>query len=113
MYRINYSENSLNSIKLFIDAYKKSFISLFYDSGLVWEETIINGYIKIGDGFNDLIFSKIDNKFITEKILWESETTTWLFMITISVNNFKLFIYYKEDIELKERYIENIEFYKK
>jgi len=34
-------------------------------------------------------------------------------MITLSVNNFKLFIYYKENIELKERYIENIEIYKK
>ncbi len=113
MYKINYSENSLNSIKAFIDSYKKSFISLFYDSGLVWEETIIDGYIKIWDKFNNLIFSKIDERFVDEKILWISESNKWIFMMTLSANNFKLFIYYKENIELKERYIENIEIYKK
>ena len=113
MYKVNYSEDSLNSIKSFIDSYKKSFISLFYDSGLVWENTIIEGYIKIWDRFNHLIFSKIDERFLEEKILWISESNRGVFMITISVNNFKLFVYYKENIELKERYIENIEIYKK
>jgi hypothetical protein len=34
-------------------------------------------------------------------------------MITIPINNFRLFIYYTENEKLKERYIEDIEFYKK
>jgi len=113
MYRVNYSNNSLNSIKRFINSYKTTFISLFYDSGLVWEETIIDGYIKIWDRFNNLIFEKIDNLLLEDKILWISKISNWVLMITITVNNFKLFVYYKEDKTIKERYIETIEIYKK
>lgn len=113
MYKIFYSDKSYYQIENFVNIYKTNFQKLYTDTWIESEQMILKNYEELWDKFYSLIKIQITNKFIAEKILWKSETTTWLFMITLSVNNFKLFIHYKEDKKIKERYIENIEIYKK
>lgn len=113
MYKIIYSNKSSLTITNFIDSYKKWFIKLYINSWLSFEDEIINNYIELWNVFYDLIKENIINIFKRDVIFWISEKEYWLLMITIPINNFRLFIYYTENEKLKERYIEDIEFYKK
>jgi hypothetical protein len=113
MYKLEHTSKSIKIIKWFIHWYKYNFTKLFEDTWLFCEQEIIKEYIKIWDFFNDLIFKEINNLFIQDIILWRSKDQEWLFLTTLKINNFRLFITYEEDTKLKIRYIENIDFHRK
>lgn len=46
------------------------------------------------DRFYDLILDKINEIFVKERIYWITETSEKLLYTTISINNFRLFVYY-------------------
>ena len=69
--------------------------------------------MKTSKEFKNQIYKNLNMFFQEETILWKSYKEDWIFMLTISINNFRLFVYYKENIKIKERYIEQIEFFKK
>ncbi len=114
MFKLKYTKKSIESLKRFIDSYKNSFIKLIEDSWLIFEDILIQNYIEIWDRLYKNIKESIEKKFEEEVILWivinEEKNEKY---VTISINHFRLFVYYSENIELKERYIENIEFFKK
>jgi len=113
MYNINISENSYNKLDSFIDWFTSTFIKMYTDTWIYDEELICNSYIEMWDRFYDLILEKINDIFIQEKIYWIFTTSEKLLYTTISINNFRLFIYYSEDKKSKNRFIEDIEFYKR
>lgn len=109
MYNIFYEIKAINSLKSFIYSYKNSFIRMVKDSWLEVEDYLIDNYIKIWDHLYQNIIKEIKNKFEEDLLLWRNKNN----FLILSINNFKLFIYYKEDNELKERYITDIEFFRK
>lgn len=86
---------------------------MYTDTWIYDEELICNSYINMWDKFYESILKKINDIFIQETIYWISKTSEELLYTTISINNFRLFVYYSEDKKLKNRYIEDIEFYKR
>jgi hypothetical protein len=110
MYRVLYKEKSLFALKSFIDSYKNSFIKLIKDSWLEVEVEIIENYILIWNNLYKSIIDKVDYSLSKNIILWRNSTQNF---IALKHNSFRLFIYYTEDITLKSRYVENIEFFKK
>jgi hypothetical protein len=113
MYKIIHSTKSINKIDIFTKSYKNSFTKLFEDSWLFMVEEIINDYIKLWNRLHDLVYSNIESIFIENTIFWISKTKTWTTFTTISINNFRLFIYYAEISDEKLRIIEDIEFFRK
>ena len=113
MYKLIYTDKPLNSIKFFINWYKESFINLYRNSWLACEEELIENYKKLWFAFYVLIKEKIREVFIKENIFWISKTSRGLLFTTISVNNYRLFVYFTEDKTLKTRFIEDIKFYKR
>ncbi len=110
MYRVSYKEKSIYSLKYFIDSYKNSFIKLIKDSWLEVEDEIIEDYIHIWNNLYKSIIDKVDYTLSNNIILWRNKTKKF---VSLRLNNFRLFIYYTEDIILKSRYVDNIEFFKK
>ncbi|MDP2090431.1 MAG: hypothetical protein Q8K30_02435 [Candidatus Gracilibacteria bacterium] len=110
MFKVLYKEKSLFALKCFVDSYKNSFIKLINDSGLEVEDDIIKNYIHIGNNLYKNIIDKVDNLLSTNIILGRNITNNF---IALKHNNFRIFVYYSEDITLKSRYVEDIEFYKK
>ncbi len=113
MYNIIISEKVHNLINDFIIWYRKTFLNLFDDTWIEDELLIREIYIKSSKEFKNKIYKNIENYLITNKILWNQIIKNNFYLVTIPVNNFRLFITYKENTINKERYIENIEFYKK
>ncbi len=113
MYKIIYSHKSYIQIDNFINSYKEWFIRMFSDTWIDNEDLIINSYIQIWNNFYKNIIDNIKKTFQVNSILWKHKSEKWETFIIISVNNYRLFIYYKENNNLKERYIESIEFFKK
>lgn len=113
MYSIYISDEAHEIISDFILWYRKTFLELFDDTGIEDEELIREVYIKSSKEFKNQIYSYLSSTLQTETILWNSPKKGGIFMITIPINNFRLFVYYTEDIESKTRFIEDIEFFKK
>lgn len=113
MYKINLSTYTHRIINEFIIWYRKVFLELFDDTWIEDEKLIRDTYIKTSKEFKNKIYKNINSCLQNNIVLWTTYKEDSFFMITITINNFRLFIYYKEDKENRERYIENIEFYKK
>lgn len=113
MYNIVFSENSYNKLDGFIDWFTTTFIKMYTDTWIYDEELICNSYINMWDKFYDMILQKINYIFIQEIIYGISKTSEGLLYTIISINNFRLFVYYSEDKKSKKRFIEDIEFYKR
>ncbi|MCP4524199.1 MAG: hypothetical protein GY828_08325 [Candidatus Gracilibacteria bacterium] len=113
MYNIIYSQNSYNKLDSFIDGFSSTFLKMYTDTGIYDEKLICNSYIEMGDRFYDSILKKINDIFREETIYGFSTTSEKLLYTTISINNFRLFVYYSEDKGSKNRFIEDIEFYKR
>ena len=113
MYNINFSENSYNKLDSFIDGFSSTFIKMYTDTWIFDETLICNSYIEMWDRFYDLILENINSIFIQETIYWISITSKKLLCTTISINNFRIFVYYNEDKKWRNRFIEDIEFYKR
>lgn len=113
MYKVIFSENAYHKLDSFIDWFSSTFVKMYTDTGIYDEKLILNSYIELWDKFNDLIVDKINDIFIQEKIYWTSQTSSNLISTTISINNFRLFVYYSEDKNSQSRFIEDIEFFRK
>ncbi len=111
MYNVQYSKKAINKLKYFIKTYKFSYIKLIKWSGIYFEKEIIANYIKIWDKLYEDIINKIEEKIKVDTIFWNIINTKKY--VIIKINSFKVFIYYQEKKKLKERYVNNIEFYKK
>ncbi|MDD2565978.1 MAG: hypothetical protein PHZ26_03480 [Candidatus Gracilibacteria bacterium] len=110
MFNIIYSSNSLKSLISFIDSYKSSYIRLIKDSGLDVEDLLIKNYIDLGNNLYKNVVDKIEDAISKEIILGRNLNEKY---IILTVNNFRIFIYYGEDLNKKERIIEKIEFFRK
>ncbi|MDD5770309.1 MAG: hypothetical protein PHE25_05030 [Candidatus Gracilibacteria bacterium] len=108
MFNIFFEDESIKSLKKFIDSYKRTFIRMIEDSGLEVENYLINSYIELGNKLYSTIVSEIKNNFQNDVLFGRNEK-----YLVLSVNKFRLFVYYEENQELKERYILDIEFFKK
>jgi hypothetical protein len=113
MFSVVFSEKAYAQLDGFIDSFKWVFVKMYTDTWIFDEALIQNSYIELWDRFNDLIVDNINNTFVQETLFWISKTESGLLFITISINNFRLFVYYSEDRESKIRFIEDIEFFKK
>ena len=113
MYNIKYTKKSLDCLKKFINSYKGSFIRLLKDSGLFFEEILIQNYIEIWDKFYEDIVNKLELILKQNNVLWRFVGENNEENNIIKINNFKLFVSYKENNNLRERYVENIEFFRK
>ena len=113
MYKIWYSEKSSIKIENFINSYKNNFFKLFFDTWIETELDIIKNYESLWDRFYDSIKSEIRKIFTENTIYWISYTKEWKQFTTISINNFRLFVYYEEIKDEKLRIIEDIEFFRK
>ena len=114
MYSVKYTKKSLDCLKLFIQSYKNSFIKLINDSGLIVEDILVQNYINIWDRFYENIINKLESILKEERaVLWRLVKENNKTYIIIWINNFKLYVYYEEKIDLCERYIKNIEFFRK
>ena len=112
MYRVEYNKSVIVSLKSFIDSYKNSFIKLIKDWWLDFEDILIQNYTSIWDKLYENIINNIEKKFCEDNILWKNVENKQEYLIII-INNFRLFIYYEENISLKERKIYKIKFNKK
>lgn len=74
---------------------------------------IEENYKNIAMKFRNHIYSFLQETCEKEIIFWKKIWDKNQLSIIISVWNYKLFIDYKENNTSKNRYIENIEFYKK
>ena len=113
MYSIRISNETNEIIHEFILWYRKTFLELFDDTGIEDEELIREVYIKSSKEFKNQIYRHLSSTLQTDVILWNSPKEDDVFMITIPINNFRLFVYYTEDNDSKTRFIEDIEFFKK
>lgn len=113
MYKIKYSNEAFIQIDNFINSYKNIFKRIYLETWIHDENLIINNYFEIGDKLSKNIKKSIENSFDKELVLWKSIEESKNEFVIISTNNFKLFVYYSYKKDLKERYIENIEFFKK
>ena len=113
MFCIDFSENAYSKWDGFIDSFNSNFIRMYTDTWIFDEKLICDSYIELWNRFNDLIVDKINDIFIKEIIFWTSQTSEKILCTTISINNFRLFVYYIEDKNSKNRFIEDIEFYRK
>lgn len=59
------------------------------------------------------MISEIKNNFKQDILLWRTINKSSDNYLVININNFRLFVYYKENTNLEERYITEIEFFKK
>ena len=111
MFKIEFSLKSIEYLKHYISWYKTYFKNLFINTWLVWEEEIIKSYIVIADNFYNLV---IDNIFIvlSSDIVWNMIRGDKIF-VTITIKNYRVFVYFNEDKVRKIRYIEDIEIFKK
>lgn len=111
MFKIEYSEEFIKKIDIFIRSYKNIFISLFKWSWLVAEEEIIKNYIKTSQILRSNIFKAIEETATRDIVFgrsyWENETMYF----RCKINTFRIFVYFYE--KENTRFIEDIEFFKK
>ncbi len=111
MFNIRFSLKAINSLENYISKYKTYFRNLFLNTWLVSEKEIIKSYIVIADDFYNLV---IDNIFevLSSDIVWNIIKGDKIF-VTITIKNYRIFVYFKEDKKNKIRYIKDLEIFKK
>lgn len=112
MFKIKYSQEAFIDIDNFINSYKNIFKKIYSDTWIYDEDLIISNYYSIWDNLYHKIKDNIERNFNKNNLLWQHVKDNKKNFIIMSINNFRLFIYYSENLELKERYIEKIEFLK-
>lgn len=113
MFNIKYSYDAYSKLDNFINSYKLSFIKLYSDTGIDDEIIIINNYIEIWNKLYSKIKWKIEEIFYSNIVLWIYLAHNKDKYIICSIDNLRIFVYYSENLKLKERYIENIEFFRR
>ena len=113
MFNIVILESTYNKIDIFINWFSWNFVKMYTDTWIYNEDLIQNSYIELWDRLRNLIISEIRKIFTEKTIYWISHTKEWKQFTTISINNFRLFVYYEEIKDEKLRIIEDIEFFRK
>lgn len=108
MFRVLFEEDAIDALKKFIDSYKSTFVRMIEDSGLDVEDYLIENYIQIWNKLYESVIWEIKNNFSQEILFWRNKD-----FLIININNFRIFVYFEENILKRERYITKIEFFKK
>jgi len=112
MFNIIYSDRFYLKLDKFINSYKDIYIDLYSDTWIQDENIIINNYVFLWNSLYNTIIWKIDEKINEKLLLWRCGNGDNTYFI-LRLTNFVIFVFYREDNILNERYIEEIEFYKK
>jgi hypothetical protein len=110
MYSIKYTHKAYLKIDNFVNSYKSTFIKIYSDTWIEDEKLIIKNYIEVWERFYENIKNKLEDIFTQEIILWKFIDAKQQEHVVLSINNFRMFVYYNEDWKRKERYIDDIEF---
>ncbi len=104
-----------SKINRYIDLYADYYRELYNDSGLgVAEDIIIEQYIDITNRLNILLHDTIEQTLKTDIILGRFENTvSHTSMVTVSVNNRRLFLTYRDLPDIETRILIDIEIVKK
>lgn len=113
MYKVLIIDSTYSQIDNFINSFSSNFVKMYTNTWMHDEDLIQNSYIELWERLRELIIMNIKDKFIVDTILWTHISEWWKQYITISINNFRLFVYYIEEREENLRIIENIEIFKK
>lgn len=111
MYRVIFSTEVHKTIHNFIDSYKYSFLKLFTDTWIYYENQIKQSYIEWSKKFHTDIYYSLENN-LREEIIWKKTLDNWYSSVAL-VWNYRLFINFEEDKIEKTRFINYIEFHKK
>lgn len=111
MYNVIFSDKVHKNIHSFIDSYKESFLKIFSDTWIYYEEQIRKSYIETSKKFQREIYISIENQ-LKQEIIWRKIENNELSCL-ISSKNYKIFVYFEEDENKKIRFVNNIEFHKK
>lgn len=112
MYNIIIEKLVIDKIDNFIEYDLNSFLSLIEDSWIDNIYLIEENYIKISAEFSEKILFSIKNNF-KEDIISKKLEKEDIFSLIFSVWNYRLFLKFREDINKKIRFINDIEFFKK
>ena len=104
MFKINYSEDSLNSVYEFISNLKDYYKKIYFDTWLVNEDQIVLWYVEKTDKLFDEIIDKIEDN-IDKWVFWVVLDNK--FKLTIKVRSYSIIIIIKRNTEV---YIEEILF---
>ncbi len=112
MYSVVYNEKVIFFLKWFIDSYKNNFIDLIKNWWLFWEEEIINDYISIWDKLYENIKKNIEINLSNGIVYWRHVNKN-NYYVSVTINNFRLFVYYQENTIKKIRKIYKLKVHKK
>ena len=104
MFKINYSEDSLNSVYKFISNLKDYYKKIYFDTGLLNEDQIILWYVEKTDKLFNEIIDKIEDN-INKWVFWVVLDNK--FKLTIKIRSYTIVIIIKRSTEV---YIEEILF---
>lgn len=107
MLHIRFSEFAVSQIKNFIHLYEEAFFTLYKDSGLWAEETIIENYRKTALELNNRIFVEIDKRLFNDTVLGRKENGEFL-ELTFYIGDRLVIVYFLDDVENNVRLIESI-----
>lgn len=102
-----FSELAVSQIQKFIHLYEEGFFTLYKDSGLSAEQTIIENYQKTATELSDNIFHEIEVRLTRKNVLGRKEKNSWQ-EITFHVGDRLIIVYYSEYKESNTRLIESI-----
>lgn len=112
MFKVFLSDEVLFLIDNFIDSYRNKFLKRFIDTWIFNENLIRNNYIEISKELRNNIYDEIHLKLEQEKILWaiikENEKSVF-----IRIWNYKILVFYRENLDNNIRFVDKVEFYKK
>jgi hypothetical protein len=111
MYSIVFWEKVHVVVHRFIDSYKNSFLKIFTDTWIYYENQIRESYIEWSKKFQRDIYNSIEDH-LKKDLIWKKVLENW-FSTMILVWNYRLLIEFREDIYEKIRFINNLEIYKK
>ncbi|MDO8482483.1 MAG: hypothetical protein Q7S86_01530 [bacterium] len=102
---ILFRDVAIIQLSSFLDAYEKSFVQLFNDSGIWSEEIIVEQYKNSAKNIYDSIFEGILLKLSGDKVLGRKKQKKDLFEIKFYVGSRLIIVYYSEN---NERIVETI-----
>lgn len=113
MFKVIIAEQAVLKKQSFIISYRDIFLALYSDIWIFREDLIHDNYIslakKLSIKIEEIIFDTVEeNVFFWRKNAWNE-----IFSVVRKCEWFYIKILYKEDIEIQEREITNISFYKK
>ena len=111
MYSVILYKKAHEKIYEFIKSYKNSFLTIFTDTWIFYEDKIRESYVDSSKKFQREIYLGINEK-LKEDIIW-NKTESSLYSSVFSVWNYRLKIIYIEEKYEKLRIVKDIQFNKR